>query len=339
MSISPSPTRAIPEPLPANITSTQPGGGTCYQIELWWGRVRRRYLHKWRSGYVARMAALRSGTAEGAPHEVLDPRDLKYCRNLCTADWSPADNPFHWRAYLGFARWGLCELLLMGGGLFAVTIAVAMLPGLWGLLAVIPAVLFGLIVWFFRDPPRRVPSEPGLIVAPADGKIVEITPLVDHDFVGGPAIRIGIFLSIFNVHINRSPLTARVIKLHYSPGKFLNALDPESAILNENLWLGLEEEAAPHRKLIVRQISGLFARRIVCDVRPGEVLPRGHKFGMIKLGSRTELILPRDGFELLIQFGQSIHAGKTVLGRYRAPVERDTNAAASAKVIAAGAAS
>ena len=130
------------------------------------------------------------------------------------------------------------------------------------------------------------------MVSPADGKVVEITRLEHDEFIGGPAVRIGIFLSIFNVHLNRAPVACRVIALRYSPGEFLNALKPESAMRNENMWIGLEEEAPPHRRMVVRQISGAIARRIVCDLRPGEVLGRGQKFGMIKLGSRTELILP-----------------------------------------------
>jgi phosphatidylserine decarboxylase len=108
-----------------------------------------------------------------------------------------------------------------------------------------------------------------------------------------------------------------VIRLRYHPGAFLNALDPISAIRNENLWIGLEEEQAPHRRLIVRQIAGLIARRIVCNLRPGEVVPRGHKFGMIKLGSRTELILPiEDHLQVLAQVGQKVHGGVTILARY-----------------------
>ncbi|MGC4004889.1 MAG: phosphatidylserine decarboxylase [Pirellulales bacterium] len=267
-------------------------------------------------GYVKRMAERMQGTADGALHELLDPRDLKYCRNLCTADWVPEDDRFRWRSHLGFARWGLCELMLMAGPLSALTVGAACLPWPWSWTAIVPGVLTALIVWFFRDPPRRVPIEAGLIVAPADGKVVEITPLAHHEFVGGPAVRIGIFLSIFNVHINRAPVKLRVIKLHYSPGKFLNALDPESALLNENLWIGLEEEAAPHRKMVVRQISGLIARRIVCDVRPGETLECGQKFGMIKLGSRTELILPSEGLELLCRPGQNISAGSSLMAKY-----------------------
>ncbi len=105
-------------------------------------------------------------------------------------------------------------------------------------------------------------------------------------------MRIGIFLSIFNVHLNRAPATSRVIALRYHPGEFLNALDPQCLVRNENMWIGLEEDEPPHRRMVVRQIAGAYARRIVCALRPGEVVARGGKIGMIKLGSRTELILP-----------------------------------------------
>jgi len=181
----------------------------------------------------------------------------------------------------------------------------------------VPGALLCLVVYFFRDPPRRVPQEPGLLVSPADGKIAEVTHLEHDEFIGGPAVRIGIFLSIFNVHLNRAPSTARVIALRYSPGKFLNALRTESVLRNENTWIGLEEEELPHRRLAVRQISGTFARRIVCNLRPGEVVPRGHKFGMIKLGSRTELILPdTDDLRIEAEVGQPVKAGSSVLARY-----------------------
>jgi phosphatidylserine decarboxylase len=314
-------TRAVPEPLPANITSVQPGSGVCYRVELAWGRWRRWYLKTFRRGYVQRMAQLRTGSTDGAPHEILDPRDLKFTRNLCTADWAAKDDPFRWRSKLGFARWGLCELMMMSLPLLAVTLGIIFgargidYPNL-GWLAIVPGVFLVLIVWFFRNPSRRIPTEPGLVVSPADGKIVEITPLAHHDFVGGPAVKIGIFLSIFNVHINRAPMRGRVIKLHYSPGKFINAQDPESAIVNENLWVGFEEEELPHRKFVVRQISGLLARRIVCELRPCEVVERGAPWGMIKLGSRTELILPSDGLDVTLKPGQMVSAGTTIMARY-----------------------
>jgi phosphatidylserine decarboxylase len=306
---------SAPEPLPANINSVQPGGGVCYRLETAWGAVRRWGLKRFRPGYVVRMAGRRGGDPNGAPHEILDPRDLKYCRNRCTAEWASGDDPFHWRERIPFARWGLAELQLMGYPLLAATIALAITP--WWYTAFIPGVVLALIVYFFRDPPRRVPKEQGVMVSPADGKIVEITKLDYDPFIGGPAVRIGIFLSIFNVHINRVPCAARSIRLQYSPGKYLNALNPRSAIENEAMWLGFEETNAPHRRFIVRQIAGAIARRIVCSVRPGEMFERGQKFGMIKLGSRTELILADEpALEITTGLGQSVKAGRTVLAKY-----------------------
>lgn len=315
------PARTEAEPVPDNLRSTQPGGGRCYRLELAWGRLRRWYLKRFRPGYVRRMAERRRGSLDGCPIEVLDPRDLKYFKNQCDAHWLPEDDPFRWRDRLPFARWGLAELQLMGWPLLIAAVALALTP-VW-YLAAVPGVVLLLIVWFFRDPPRRIPNEPGLIVSPADGKVVEITPLNHHEFVGGPAVRIGIFLTIFNVHINRSPCRARVIKLHYSPGQFLNALDPQSAILNENLWIGLEDIEWPHRRILCRQIAGLIARRIVCDLRPGQIVERGEKFGMIKLGSRTELILPADGLQVLCQLHQWIHAGRDTIAKYASQLTTD----------------
>ncbi len=262
------------------------------------------------------MAELRRGDPTGAPHEILDPRDLKFCRNLCTCDWDAADDPFAWRERLPFARWGLAELQLMGWPLLLLTVASAYF--FW-YSAPVFAVLLGLIVWFFRDPPRKIPEGQGLMGSPADGKIAEITRLEHDEFIGGPAVRIGIFLSIFNVHLNRSSTAARVISLRYFPGKFLNAMRAESAWENESMWIGLEAESPPHRRHIVRQIAGMYARRIVCPLRPGEVVASGAKIGMIKLGSRTELILPDEpGLRIDVKVGDRVKAGTSILARYEA---------------------
>jgi phosphatidylserine decarboxylase len=260
------------------------------------------------------MAALRRGEPHDAPHEILDPRDLKYCRVRCGFWWAESDDPFRWRSRLPFARWGLAELQLMGWPLLALTILNAFYC--W-YLAPLSAAALGLVVYFFRDPKRDVPQEPGLVVSPADGTVAEVTRLERDEFIGGPAVRIGIFLSIFNVHLNRAPVASRVLALRYAPGEFLNALRPESAQRNESMWIGLEDPSPPHRRLAVRQISGAIARRIVCDLRPGEALERGQKFGMIKLGSRTELILPdMEGLSIDVAVGDRVRAGTTVLARF-----------------------
>ncbi|MBN2291300.1 MAG: phosphatidylserine decarboxylase family protein [Pirellulales bacterium] len=307
-------TEIAPEPMPADLDSVQPGSGVCYRIELAWGRCRRWYLKRFRPGYVERMARTRRGSTDGAPHEILDPRDLKYCCNQCTCHWREQDDPFAWRERLPFARWGLAELQLMGWPLLALTILTGYF--FW-YLAWIPAIPLCLIVWFFRDPPRHVPEGEGIYVSPADGKIAEITRLEHDDYIGGPAVRIGIFLSIFNVHLNRAPAATRVISIKYSRGEFLNALNPESALRNENIWVGLQETGPPYRRSVVRPIAGAIARRIVSVLRTGDVIERGEKFGMIKLGSRTELILPEsDDLRICVEVGQKVRAGTTVFARY-----------------------
>lgn len=305
--------------LPENIRSVQPGGGVCYSIELAWGRLRRQWLKRFRPGYVERMARLRKGELTGAPHEILDPRDLKYCSNRCTAYWQPQDDPFTWRDRLPIVRWGLAELQLMGWPLIAAIVILAVIGGWLWVGAVLLMIPLGLLVYFFRDPRRAIPDDPLAIVSPADGTIAEVEPLEHYDFLDGPAVRIGIFLSIFNVHVNRSPCAGQVVALDYKPGEFLNALRPESTIRNEYMWIGLEHAEASRGRLAVRQISGLIARRIVCALRPGQQVTRGEKFGMIKLGSRTELVLPRDAVSVEVQPGDRVQAGSTVLARYRDP--------------------
>jgi phosphatidylserine decarboxylase len=202
--------------------------------------------------------------------------------------------------------------------LAGVLLAVFRYSALWPAFFVPAALALG-FAWFFRDPTRTAPDEAGLVVAPADGHIASIEE-VEHDaFLGGPAVVVSIFLSVFDVHINRAPADARVIGLRYRRGKFLNALRPESARENECLEIRLEERAAPHRAMRVRQIAGAIARRIVCWAAPGQYLARGDQFGMIKLGSRTELSLPWEpGLAVLVRPGQKVRAGATALAKYAA---------------------
>jgi len=316
------------DPMDPQLTTIQPGGGVIIHLEQFWGRLRRLYLKTFRRGYVKRMQELRQGEKNPCPHDVLDPRDLKFHQNQPGGYfWNPEDDPFRWRDNLPFARVGLAELivfsLLTFGGAgwlgwltvsqgwtgFAARIA-------W--LAVTAFFVIGvLIVWFFRNPNRKIPEEEGYVVSPADGKVVAIEELEHDDFVGGPAVEIGIFLSIFNVHINRSPIAGRVIGLKYKEGKYLNALRPESAKENEQLAVKIEGTEAPHRKMVVRQITGAIARRIVCWLKPGDELKKGDQFGMIKLGSRTELVLPKEeGLKIVTKLGDSVQAGSSILAEY-----------------------
>ncbi len=204
------------EPMDPQLTTIQPGGGVIIHLEQFWGRFRRAYLKTFRRGYVQRMAELRQGERNPCPHEVLDPRDLKFHQNQPGGYfWKPEDDPFTWRNNLPFARVGLAELFVFSalffggaGGLAWLTIRQGWtdFPARAAWLGVATLTVIGiLIVWFFRNPRRKIPQGQGVVVSPADGKVVLIEELAYDDFVGGPAVQIGIFLSIFNVHINRRP--------------------------------------------------------------------------------------------------------------------------------------
>ena len=313
--------RLAPQPLPDNIRSTQPGGGLIMRLELAWGRLRRARLRAFRPGYVRRMRDLRRGHCPDCPHDILDSRDLKFYRNVCGYSFDPADDPFAGRDRLPLARAGLAELLILSLVMCALTAAAVGWFGMghtwFWLAAAVSAIVVGWGVYFFRDPPRRVPEGAGLVVAPADGVVVEVEELERLEGFEGRVLKIGIFLSVFNVHINRSPVAARVIQLRYFPGRFLNAMRPRSAAQNEQLWLDLQEESPPHRRLLVKQIAGAIARRIVCEARPAELLQRGRRFGMIKFGSRTELCLPiESGLHISTHVGQRVRAGVSIVARY-----------------------
>jgi phosphatidylserine decarboxylase len=165
---------------------------------------------------------------------------------------------------------------------------------------------------FFRDPRRRVPSEPGAVVAPADGVVTAVEHLDESPHFDGPCQRISIFLSLFNVHINRMPCDCRVLSVAYAQGRFLNAMRDAASTENESTTLRLE---TPHGPLTVRQISGLVARTIVCPAAVGDDYERGEKFGMIKFGSRTELYLPLEA-EIVVEAKESVKAGKTIVARF-----------------------
>ena len=295
------------------IESIQPGGGVCMRLELGWGAIRRAWLRTFRRGYVARMAKLRRGRGGDYPHEILDPRDLKYYRNQGDWHWLLEDDPFRWRDRIPLARVGLGEVVIFSSVLVGLG---ALLAWLWWPLAALPAVLWLFVLWFFRDPRRDIPNDPGLLVAPADGRVFSVRQIDWDDDLGSAAISIDIFLSIFNVHINRSPEACEVVSIRYQPGKFLNALRPEAARENEALTVVMATEGQPGR-LKVRQITGAIARRIVCWLKPGDSLSRGEPFGMIKLGSRTELVVPQlEGLTVCVSEGDVVRGGMTVLARF-----------------------
>ncbi|MFC1762636.1 phosphatidylserine decarboxylase [Planctomycetota bacterium] len=182
---------------------------------------------------------------------------------------------------------------------------------------VLLALVLGWALSFFRDPPRDCPQSREVLLSPADGRVTDVEVIEDNVLPGGPILRIGIFLSIFNVHINRAPCRVQTETTTYKPGLYRNALNPESSRVNESNTILFTQQHAPHDRLAVRQISGAIARHIVCRIEQGQILDAGEKFGMIKFGSRTELYVPaRDELNCQVSVGDTVKAGLTVLARY-----------------------
>lgn len=194
----------------------------------------------------------------------------------------------------------------IGLGAF-VTLVLAVLG--WGVPTVIALVLTILTLNFFRDPERVAPQEPGLAVAPADGKIVFAGPAVDPA-TGQVRTKVSIFMNVFNVHVNRTPVTGRVEKIVYFPGKFLNAALDKASEDNERNQFRIVDEHG-HGWTVV-QIAGLVARRIVCWAEEEDEVARGQRIGLIKFGSRVDLYLP-DAYDVRVTKGQHTCAGLTVM--------------------------
>ena len=200
---------------------------------------------------------------------------------------------------------------------FALSTKTFLRPGAVVWVEIILAVILIWSLTFFRDPQRSCPSDKHFLLAPADGRVTDIETVQENNFIGGAALRVGIFLSIFSTHINRAPCNVKVEKITYRKGRYKNAMNPQSGRVNESNDLALLRTDHPKDRLLVRQISGSIARRIVCDTKAGRELTGGEKFGMIKFGSRTELYVPvREDAKCLVRIGDRVKAGLTPLVRY-----------------------
>jgi len=213
------------------------------------------------------------------------------------------------------AEYAVRELALFGGGALAGLAVSAMWA--WYLAPLFAAALV-LVVAFFRDPARRVPVEPGLLVAPADGRVTEVAEADEPRFLKARAHKVGIFMSLASVHVNRAPCAGRVEAVERRRGRFLDARDPASSAENESVSVAIAKAEGRPGRVLLRQVAGVLARRIVCAAAAGDVLARGQRIGMIKFGSRVEVYVPvASGFEVLVSPGARVRAGETVLGRFR----------------------
>lgn len=190
-------------------------------------------------------------------------------------------------------------------------------------LLVIPVLIW--LFAFFRDPERPIPSEQHTFVSPADGVVSDVTEIELDPLLNAPAVRVGIFLSVFNVHVNRSPCDAKVLSVTYKEGKFINAMSHAKASDdNESNTVLLGDKVTGRPIAVVKQIVGLIARRIVCTVKPADEVRRGDRFGMIKFGSRTELTIPKwMNPKITVKVGQKVRGAMDVLATVDAPIHTD----------------
>ncbi len=225
----------------------------------------------------------------------------------------------------GWPQVAVFPVVLLAIMIVYLLIGILFLPT-WAVISVelVLAVLLVLVLSFFRDPYRISPLDASLLLSPADGRITDIETVEDDSFIGGAALRIGIFMSIFNAHINRAPCNVQVEKISYRKGKYKNAANPQAGRVNESNNLAFVRIDSPKDKLIVRQISGAIARRIICKTSQGHELTSGEKFGMIKFGSRTELYVPLTPEadtgvwepKCLVKIGNKVKAGLTPIIKY-----------------------
>jgi phosphatidylserine decarboxylase len=210
--------------------------------------------------------------------------------------------------------------------LVAVALLVGWLAGpLWTLPALMLAFFF---LWFFRDPERAIPDSAGAVVSPADGKVTDISSVLLN---GVPRTRISIFLNVFDVHVNRSPLSGVIRKVHYQKGRYLNAMNPASAELNEQNAVTVEGDG---QTVIFKQIAGLLARRIVFSQKVGDHVERGQRVGLIKFGSRVDVVLDASA-TMHIKVGDRVKGGASVLAYL--PTQTSPGATVGAAVTRQGA--
>jgi phosphatidylserine decarboxylase len=197
------------------------------------------------------------------------------------------------------------------GYLFILGIITSILYATYWPVSILTGLLFVFVAFFFRNPARAIPTDKNLVTSPADGVVMSVSNVDENLFIHGPVKKVNIFLSVFNVHINRSPISGEVKYINYVSGKFLPAFKSHASEINERNYVGIESDGY---KVLVCQITGFIARRIVCYVKEKTTLEKGQRFGLIKFGSCTEIFLPNE-IEILVNPGDKVKGGETVIGR------------------------
>jgi phosphatidylserine decarboxylase len=211
---------------------------------------------------------------------------------------------------MSFAREGI-PFILIAAALAAAGYTAALARRSWPLwlLAFVLTLLVLWVAYFFRDPERTGPRGANLVISPADGRVIDIREVDEPSFIGGRAIRISVFMNVFNVHVNRYPVSGTVAYVHYNPGKFINAAADKASLENEQMSVGVETGT---HKVLFRQIAGLIARRIVTYSKVGDAASQGERMGLIRFGSRVDVFVPV-GSTVRAKLGEKPQAGVTVL--------------------------
>jgi phosphatidylserine decarboxylase len=201
----------------------------------------------------------------------------------------------------------LASILVLAG-----IVGVGTRPGILTLLfLLLVSLVWALLLYFFRDPERRSPPEDHLVLSPADGRVLSVDEMEEREYLVGPARRVSIFLSLLDVHVNRSPVSGLVELVRHRPGKFHQAFRPEASKVNEHNLVGFLHGG---NRILLKQIAGILARRVVCRARPGDRLTAGERFGLIKFGSRVEVYLPSH-YEVCVREQDRVLGGVTILAK------------------------
>jgi phosphatidylserine decarboxylase len=210
----------------------------------------------------------------------------------------------------------VCGIGLLGVVLHWASAVAIFLGGLLVVLALVLACVWVLFVlftlYFFRDPNAKTPVGPGLVVCPGHGKVDIIDQLSSSQFPGGPCHRISMFLSVIDIHVQNAPISGKVISVTHTAGKFINAMEADSALYNENVLIGFDSSETPGEKIGVRLIAGVLARRIVPFVKGGDEVQRGERISLIQFGSRCDLYLPLE-YKIKVKVGDKVVGGETVM--------------------------
>lgn len=196
--------------------------------------------------------------------------------------------------------------ILIGAGVTAISCLLG-----WFIVAILLGMFTFFVIWFFRNPEREIPKGDGIIVAPADGRIIEIREADEERILKNQALKISIFMNVFNVHVNRAPYAGKILNVFYNKGKFLAANKDKASMENEQNAVLLETPDG--KRILFIQIAGLIARRIACWVKNGDIVERGQRFGLIRFGSRVDIYLPIE-VKLQVSLGDKTKAGTTILG-------------------------